>query len=242
MLNKIYSAENTPGSAAQPAEPPATDDLVRLVLALQHSPSDDDACAAADLIERQAREIADYKQKWIECAAERTALSAQLADGYHAAGLSHHVGILVNRAERAEAERNALRATVERQAREIADKRAMLQNTNRDAAQLAHLADKYKWQVRDTCTRAERAEDLPRRAARDARHSRTRQGGEMTALSPHFVSLSMCVSGRAWAESPNLSLCDCVAWAIERDGDPVDLPPLVVRSLEIGLRSVRRTP
>lgn len=56
---------------------------------------------------------------------------------------------------------------LERLAREKDDVRAMLQNTNRDAARLASLVDKYKWQVRDTCTRAERAE-----AERDnARHS-----------------------------------------------------------------------
>lgn len=47
---------------------------------------------------------------------------------------------------------------LERLARERDDVRAMLQNTNRDAARLASLVDKYKWQVRDTCTRAERAE------------------------------------------------------------------------------------
>lgn len=38
MLNKIYSAENTPGSAAQPAEPPAqtaADDLEALVARLR---------------------------------------------------------------------------------------------------------------------------------------------------------------------------------------------------------------
>lgn len=64
----------------------------------------------------------------------------------------------------------------------------------------------------------------------------------MSALSPHFVSLSLCVSGRAWHESPTLGLVDCVAWAIERESDPVDLPPLVVRSIEIGSKSVRRTP
>lgn len=47
---------------------------------------------------------------------------------------------------------------LERLARERDEVRAMLQNTNRDAARLASLVDKYKWQVRDTCARAERAE------------------------------------------------------------------------------------
>ncbi len=52
------------------------------------------------------------------------------------------------------------------------------------------------------------------------------------SLSPHFVSLSMCVSGRAWNDLPTLGLVDCVAWAIERESDPVDLPPLVAMSIE----------
>ena len=60
-------------------------------------------------------------------------------------------------------------------------------------------------------------------------------------IAPQFVALSLLVSGRYHdRQSPNLSLCDCVAWAIERDGDPVDLPPLVQRSIEIGTRSVGR--
>jgi hypothetical protein len=64
----------------------------------------------------------------------------------------------------------------------------------------------------------------------------------MTTISPHFVSLSMCVSGRAWRDSPSFGVVDGVAWAIERDADPVDLPPLVARSVEIGSKSVRRAP
>jgi len=60
--------------------------------------------------------------------------------------------------------------------------------------------------------------------------------------SPHFVCLSMCVTGRAWGDPPYLSVPDCIAWAIERDGDPVDLPPLVTRSLEIGSKTVKRNP
>lgn len=60
-------------------------------------------------------------------------------------------------------------------------------------------------------------------------------------LSPHFIALSLTVSGRAFHESPNLSVVDCIAWAIERDSDPVDLPPLVERSLAIGTASVRRS-
>ena len=47
---------------------------------------------------------------------------------------------------------------LERLARERDDTRAMLRNTNHDAARLASLVDKYKWQVRDTRKRAERAE------------------------------------------------------------------------------------
>jgi hypothetical protein len=58
-------------------------------------------------------------------------------------------------------------------------------------------------------------------------------------IAPQFVALSLLVSGRAFRDSPNLSVCDCIAWAIERDGDPVDLPPLVERSLAIGTASVR---
>lgn len=47
---------------------------------------------------------------------------------------------------------------IERLTRERDDVRAMLQNTNHDAARLAAMADKYKWQVRDTCKRAETVE------------------------------------------------------------------------------------
>lgn len=61
------------------------------------------------------------------------------------------------------------------------------------------------------------------------------------SLAPQFVSLSLLVSGRYHdTESPNLSVCDCIAWAIERDGDPVDLPPLVERSLAIGAANRQR--
>lgn len=56
----------------------------------------------------------------------------------------------------------------------------------------------------------------------------------MSGINQHFVSLSMCVNGRAWHDSPNLSLMDCIAWAIEHEGDPVDLPPLVAKSLKVG--------
>lgn len=53
-------------------------------------------------------------------------------------------------------------------------------------------------------------------------------------ISPHFVSLSMIVSSRAWNNCPNLSAMDCLAYAIERENDPDgDLPPLVQRSVEI---------
>ena len=54
-------------------------------------------------------------------------------------------------------------AALDRLRAERDELRAMLQGANRDAARLATLVDKYKWQVRDTCTRAERAE-----AERDA--------------------------------------------------------------------------
>lgn len=63
-----------------------------------------------------------------------------------------------------------LHATVERQALEIAELRAMLQTANQANGRLAELAYKYKWQVRDTCTRAERAE-----AERDALRAALRQ-------------------------------------------------------------------
>jgi hypothetical protein len=59
-------------------------------------------------------------------------------------------------------------------------------------------------------------------------------------IAPQFIALSLLVSGRAFGDSPNLSVCDCIAWAIERDSDPVDLPPLVQRSLAIGVASVKR--
>lgn len=49
-------------------------------------------------------------------------------------------------------------AALDRLRAERDELRAMLQGTNRDAARLATLVDKYKWQVRDTCARAERAE------------------------------------------------------------------------------------
>lgn len=60
------------------------------------------------------------------------------------------------------------------------------------------------------------------------------------SLSPHFVSLSLCVSGRAWHDAETLGLVDCVAWAIERESDPVDLPPLVALSVAIGERTTKR--
>lgn len=59
------------------------------------------------------------------------------------------------------------------------------------------------------------------------------------SISPHFVSLSLCVSSRAWGDSPNLSMMDCLAWAIERESDPVDLPQLVERSVSICERAAR---
>lgn len=58
----------------------------------------------------------------------------------------------------------------------------------------------------------------------------------MPDLAPQFVALSLCVTGRAFRESPNLSMMDCLAWAIERESDPVDLPPLVERSIAICTR------
>lgn len=58
----------------------------------------------------------------------------------------------------------------------------------------------------------------------------------MPDLAPQFVALSMIVTGRAYGNSPYLSVMDCLAWAIEREGDPVDLPPLVERSVAICTR------
>lgn len=102
MLNKIYSAENTPGSAAQPAEPPAqaaTDDLGRicehgqLARSCNHC---DDAREIATLratVERQARDIANFHMAYRMKCDEQTKAALQ-------------------RAERAEAERDALRECV----------------------------------------------------------------------------------------------------------------------------------
>ena len=50
----------------------------------------------------------------------------------------------------------AARITQDRE--RIAQLTEQLANTNHATARLASIADKYKWQVRDTCTRAERAE------------------------------------------------------------------------------------
>lgn len=42
---------------------------------------------------------------------------------------------------------------------------------------------------------------------------------EPQPISPHFVCLSMIVSGRAWRNSDTLGAIDCLAHAIEREGD-----------------------
>lgn len=61
----------------------------------------------------------------------------------------------------------------------------------------------------------------------------------MMGLSPHFICLSMIVSGRAWAEHPHFSAVDGLAYAIERENDPSGpLPPLVERSVAIFTRSM----
>lgn len=67
-------------------------------------------------------------------------------------------------------------AALDRLRAERDELRAMLQGANRDAARLATLVDKYKWQVRDTCTRAERAE-----AERDALREVVRAADAMRA-------------------------------------------------------------
>lgn len=67
---------------------------------------------------------------------------------------------------------------LERLARERDDIREMLQNANRDAARLANIAYKYKWQVRDTARRAERAEAERDRANADAARYRWLRDGD----------------------------------------------------------------
>lgn len=60
-------------------------------------------------------------------------------------------------------------------------------------------------------------------------------------ISPHFVCLSMIVSSRAWSDPENFSACDGLAYAIERENDPDgDLPPLVLRSVELMVRAMGR--
>lgn len=53
---------------------------------------------------------------------------------------------------------SAMRTRIVADGERIKELMTALEMSNQANARLAHVADKYKWQVRDTCTRAERAE------------------------------------------------------------------------------------
>lgn len=53
------------------------------------------------------------------------------------------------------------------------------------------------------------------------------------AISPHFVCLSMVVSGRYQGERQYFGAVDGLAYALERENDPDELPAIVQKSLEV---------
>ena len=96
-----------------------------------------------------------------------------------------------------------LHATVERQALEIAELRAMLQTANQANGRLAELAYKYKWQVQDTCTRAERAEAERDALRADAERYRWLRGDTQKDFSSRWSRWRI----EHWA-SPGPTWCD----------------------------------
>lgn len=56
-------------------------------------------------------------------------------------------------------------------------------------------------------------------------------------ISPHFVCLSMIVSGRYQHNAHSFCAIDGLAYAIERENECEPLPPLVERSVEIFTRA-----
>lgn len=56
-------------------------------------------------------------------------------------------------------------------------------------------------------------------------------------ISPHFVCLSMIVSGRYQHNAPHFGAIDGLAYAIERENEDAPLPPLVERSVAIFTRA-----
>lgn len=52
-------------------------------------------------------------------------------------------------------------------------------------------------------------------------------------MEPQFVCLSMLVKGTRADMSVVATMRDCLAYAIEYENDPRDLPPLVERSVEM---------
>ncbi len=64
-------------------------------------------------------------------------------------------------------------------------------------------------------------------------------------MSDYFMCLSMLVSGRHNHEDrQTLSARDCLAYAIERENDPIDLPPVVQSGVDLfqRIQIARKTP
>lgn len=56
-------------------------------------------------------------------------------------------------------------------------------------------------------------------------------------ISPHFVCLSMIVSGRYMSERETFAAVDGLAYAIERENEPESLPTIVQTSVDIFVRA-----
>lgn len=52
-------------------------------------------------------------------------------------------------------------------------------------------------------------------------------------ISPHFVCLSMIVNNRYYTDQPHLTALDCLAYAIEREPEQSELPPIVAVGVKI---------